>query len=103
MAYATVDELAAALRNPALATSQTAALQACLDAAALEINHTIDRPPEAITPAAVYLFDTATQAADPGPGYLRWDKQSAAAVQHLYLDVLDADGIDRTSGLTQGL
>jgi len=42
MAYATVDELAAALRirvNP----ENTDALQACLDAAADEIDHDVDR------------------------------------------------------------
>ena len=42
MAYATVDELAAALRVAATA-SNTELLQACLDAAAEEIDHTIDR------------------------------------------------------------
>jgi hypothetical protein len=41
MAYATVDELAAALRVRVTAEN-TAGLQACLDAAALEIDHTVD-------------------------------------------------------------
>jgi hypothetical protein len=41
MAYATVDELAAKLRISVTA-GNTAALQACLDAAAAEIDHSID-------------------------------------------------------------
>lgn len=40
MAYATVDELAAALRI-AVTSANTAGLQACLDAAAIEIDQTI--------------------------------------------------------------
>lgn len=47
MAYATVDELAAALRiQRTLTTDQTAQLQACLDAAAAEIDHDCDRLPD---------------------------------------------------------
>ena len=42
MAYATVDELAAALRIRVL-PENTATLQACLDAAATEIDHEVDR------------------------------------------------------------
>ena len=42
MAYATVEELAAALRV-ALTDTNTPAMQACLDAAAEEIDHSIDR------------------------------------------------------------
>ena len=42
MAYATVDQLAAALRVTA-APANTPALQACLDAAASEIDHAVDR------------------------------------------------------------
>ena len=41
MAYATVDELAAALRV-AVTAANTPALQACLDAAAVEIDHYVD-------------------------------------------------------------
>jgi hypothetical protein len=41
MAYATIDELAAALRVTVTAANQ-ATLQACLDAAAAEIDHAID-------------------------------------------------------------
>lgn len=42
MPYATVDELAAALRITVTAAN-TASLQACLDAAAAEIDHAVDR------------------------------------------------------------
>lgn len=42
MAYATVDELAAALRITVTATNE-AGLQACLDAAAVEIDSALDR------------------------------------------------------------
>ena len=42
MAYATVDELAAALRITVTA-GNTAQLQSCLDAAAIEIDHAMDR------------------------------------------------------------
>ena len=92
MAYATVDELAAALRISVTAAN-TPVLQSCLDAAALEIDDAIDRRLDAgAVPAAAYLFSTATQAADPGPGFLRLDKTSAAAAGHLYVDNLDADG-----------
>ena len=42
MAYATVDELAAALRIR-VTVDNTAALQACLDAAAQEIDDAVDR------------------------------------------------------------
>ena len=44
MAYATVDELGQALRlTPQAVTAQTENLQACLDAAAQEIDHYVDR------------------------------------------------------------
>jgi hypothetical protein len=49
-AYATVEELAAALRvraNP----DNTPALQACLDAAAVEIDHEVDRAEDNPIPA----------------------------------------------------
>ena len=45
MAYATVDELARALRLT-VTPENTEGLQACLDAAAVEIDHDIDRPAE---------------------------------------------------------
>jgi len=96
MAYATVDELAAELRVTVTAAN-TSRLQSCLDAAAFEINHRMDRPYDAGTvPSASYLFATATAAADPGPGYLRLDKNSPSAAQHIYVDSLDADGNTQT-------
>lgn len=45
MAYATVDELAVALRI-AVTPANTPLLQRCLDAAAIEIDHCIDRLPD---------------------------------------------------------
>jgi hypothetical protein len=45
MAYATVDELAAALRVTVTAAN-TPALQACVDAAATEIDHAVDWLPQ---------------------------------------------------------
>ena len=45
MAYATVDELAQALRV-IVTPGNTPTLEACLEAAAGEINHAVDRPPE---------------------------------------------------------
>jgi len=58
MAYATVDELAAQLRV-AVTPSNTAALQSCLDAAAVEIDASIDlRDPAAgIAPAKLPLVN----------------------------------------------
>jgi len=50
MAYATVEELAAALRVR-VTPDNTAALQACLDAAAEEIDHDVDRFEEDPIPA----------------------------------------------------
>lgn len=44
MAYATVDELAAALRIPTPTPDQTVILQRCLDTAAIEIDDAICRP-----------------------------------------------------------
>ena len=48
MAYATTEELATALRIRET-TSNTPALQACLDAAAVEIDHEVDWLPEVQT------------------------------------------------------
>jgi len=45
MAYATVNELAAALRIR-VTTENEPGLQSCLDAAAAEIDHDVDRPAE---------------------------------------------------------
>ncbi len=47
MAYATVDELADALRI-AVSAKNSDRLAACLDAAADEINHALDRPATAV-------------------------------------------------------
>jgi hypothetical protein len=49
VAYATVDELAAALRTR-VTPENTAALTACLDAAAQEIDHEVDRPADTPVP-----------------------------------------------------
>ena len=96
MAYATVDELAAELRVTVTAAN-TSRLQSCLDAAAFEINHRMDRTLDAGTiPTTTYHFATATAAADPGPGFLRLDKASPSAAQHLYADSLDANGVTQT-------
>jgi hypothetical protein len=97
VAYATIDELAAALRVTVTA-GNTPKLQSCLDAAAAEINHDIDRPlEEGAVPTAPYLFSTVLAAADPGPGYLRLDRTAPPAAQHLYIDTVDADGADLTA------
>jgi hypothetical protein len=60
MAYATVDELAAKLRI-AVTPGNTAALQSCLDAAAVEIDASVDlRDPVAgIGPAGLALANQA--------------------------------------------
>jgi hypothetical protein len=57
-AYATVDELAAALRVR-VTPENTEALQACLDAAAAEIDHDIDRV-DAVEPGTA-LFALANR------------------------------------------
>jgi hypothetical protein len=49
VAYATVDELAAALRI-AVTPANTATLQACLEAAATEIDDAVDATPDAPLP-----------------------------------------------------
>ena len=49
MAYASVEELAAALRTRVTADNE-ASLQACLDAAAQEIDHEVDRPADGSNP-----------------------------------------------------
>jgi hypothetical protein len=50
VAYTTVQELAEFVRQPTWATTRTADLQACLDAATIEVDHAIDRPAEAPLP-----------------------------------------------------
>jgi hypothetical protein len=102
MAYATVAELAAALRM-AVTAGNTPVLQSCLDAAAAEINHQIDLALEegTVYPPAPYLFSTSTQASDPGPGRVRYNKVSTPGTSQLYFDPLDADGIDHAAGLQE--
>lgn len=113
MSYATVEELAAALRVRVTAENQDA-LQRCLDAAAEEIDHEIDWPVGAAAPAGQYLeepgthlsvivsapfvFSSSNVMADPGPGGFRADKVSPANVAELAFSVTDSEGNDR-SGL----
>lgn len=94
MPYATVEELAAALRLK-VTPENTPTLEACLNAAALEINHYVDRRPVELL-VSDWFYDAATAAADPGAGKLRMNKTSMAAVSALYLSTLDADGYDHT-------
>ena len=56
MAYATVEELAAALRLT-VTSANTDGLQRCLDVAAREIDNTADRVPPAVPPAAPWSGD----------------------------------------------
>jgi hypothetical protein len=97
LAYATIDELAAALRIRVTAEN-TAALQACLDAAAIEIDHETDRPPVELT-SRDWLYADVQIAADPGPGNLRTDHFNPPAVTNLYVDTVDAVGIDQLAAL----
>lgn len=73
-------------------------LQKCLDAAASEIDHHIDRR-YAETAAGSWAFTDSTAAADPGTGALGLDKQSPSAVTALYISNTDADGVDRSSDI----
>jgi hypothetical protein len=54
-----------------------------------------------VHPPAPYLFSTSTQASDPGPGRVRYNKASTPPTSQLYFDALDADGVDRTAGLQE--
>src|SRR5262245_6975336 len=94
MAYATVTDLAAALRIRVTAEN-TPMLQACLDAATLEINHEID-PVYNTVAAANWKFSTTTTAADPGAGFVRFNKTTAAATTQIYLSNTDSGGVVRT-------
>ena len=79
MAYATPDQLAAALNDPRLATTQPELLEACLEAAATEIDANVDRlaPPVDPPPAIVVRTNVnraaewfkATDAANGGVGF----------------------------------
>ena len=105
MAYATTDELAAALRITRTTPEIDAVLQKCLDAAAVEIDDAIDArpiPPEPIPEVryAPWLYSSGTAATDPGSGAFRTDKPTASASRFIYLSKTDADGGDR-SGITQ--
>lgn len=107
MSYATVEELAGALRVRVTAENE-ATLQRCLDAAAEEIDHEIDWPAGAAAPAgqypsetlsvivsAPYVFSASNVMGDPGPGGFRTDKTSPANVAALALSYVDSGGIDR--------
>jgi hypothetical protein len=98
LAYATIDELAAALRIGVTAAN-TPTLQACVDAAAAEIDHTVDRRPEQLLPSAVYAYADVQAAADPGPGNLRLDGNSTNSTTELYLDTVSYDGVDEQARL----
>ena len=97
MAYATVDELAAALRVR-VTVDNTATLQACLDAAAVEIDHEIDAP-DAEWGADDWQFSTLTANADPGPGRVRLNDANENQATFMYLDPLAANGTDYYSTL----
>lgn len=98
MAYATVDELAAALRI-AVTPANTAALQSCLDAAALQIDTAIDRAPSDVVPSATWAFTSATATTNPGTGSVGLNKSSLAAVTEIHLNTVDHDGVDRSAGI----
>jgi len=103
MAYATVDELAAALRIRVTAEN-TDSLQTCLDAAAMEIDHDIARDPEQAIPESRWLFDNQTAAGDPGAGYVRLNKSSTTAATSMFISEFDYDGTDWSgqTGATAG-
>lgn len=92
MAYATVDELARALRI-AVTTENTPGLQACLDAAAREIDHDIDLGEAVVIPSADWNYSASTAAGDPGSGNFRRNKPASPATTVLSLSVIDAAGV----------
>lgn len=77
MAYATVAELAAALRIT-VTTANTAGLQACLDAAAEEIDHSISRDPDPLVPDPVDPADPLANRVNILRG-VEWFKSQDAA------------------------
>jgi hypothetical protein len=97
MAYATIEQVAKAL-NTRVTPENTAGLQSCVDAAAFEIDSYADRDRAALV-ASSWLFNEATGAADPGAGYLAREGPAAAATNALYIDSLDAAGVDQTAAL----
>jgi len=109
VAYATVDELAAALRVR-VTPENTATLQACLDAAAVEIDHDIDAAPPngaaalhdavAVIVAASWLYSNIGTAADPGAGIFRTNKTNPPAITAVYVSATDHDGQDRSGIVT---
>ena len=99
MAYATVEELAQALRVP-VTVANTPTLQACLDAAAEEIDHAIDWP-EAEQGAAYWRFASSVTVADPGPGNASLDNANPANAGTLSIADLDDDGADQSGGLAR--
>jgi len=46
-----------------------------------------------------YNYDSTTTAADPGAGKLRFDNANPAAATAVYIDLVDASGVDRTNEL----
>jgi hypothetical protein len=86
MAYATVDELAAALRVR-VTTENTPGLQVCLDAAAGEIDHDTARDPENPIPADDPLANRVNVARA-----VEWFKAQDAAFGVI--------GFDQTGSLT---
>src|SRR5262245_55343995 len=98
MAYATVAELAAELRV-AVTAGNTARLQACLDAAQLEIDHSVDRAADQVAPTGEWELSNIVPAADPGPGQLRLDKPTTPPATKVYIDMVDFVGVNRSAGL----
>jgi hypothetical protein len=94
LAYATVDELLAALRiTRTLSPDETAAAQKCLDAAAYEIDHATDRRPSVYSAAAGWRYSSETVAVDPGSGGLHFDKSQMQAASALYISATDLTGV----------
>jgi glyoxylate carboligase len=89
MAYATKEELANALNDPRLATTQPELLDACLDAAATEIDGNIDRTTPLPDPAPAIIVRTnvnraaewykAADAANGGVGFAQTGVLTAPA------------------------
>jgi hypothetical protein len=73
MAYATAAELADALNDPRLATTQTALLDACLDAAAAEIDQNVDAVVPLVEPVSALVSRTNVNRA------VEWYKAADAA------------------------
>jgi hypothetical protein len=100
MAYCTIQELAYDL-GMAVTAANTPKLQACVDAAACEIDDAVDRP-QMVVAEVDWLFDVATVAADPGAGQLRMDRTNPNATTALYISKTDADGGSWDTTLGEG-